>query len=97
MQSFNTADARHKFAIDGAEYSLPSLGPDEFEAVTAVMESAAGTKFPAMRDFLYEHADAETKAAVATLGIKQIGQLFRQWIGLEGEAPGESSGSPDVP
>ncbi len=93
MQSFSTADARHHFEIDGTEYSLPSLGPDEFEAVSIVLEHPVESRFPATRDFLYEHADAETKAAIATLGVKQMSQLFRQWIGLEDDVTGESSGS----
>jgi hypothetical protein len=96
MQSFSTADARHKFEIDGVEYALDALSPDDIEQLEDVLNTPAEQRFVTTRDFMYAHADADAKKAIGSLGIKQMTLLFRQWIGLEDE-PGEPVGSSDVP
>lgn len=96
MQSFNSADARHKFEIDGVEHALSALTADDIEELEAVLSTPAEQRFVTMRDFVYAHADDATRKAIGTLGIKQITLLFRQWVGLDDE-PGESDGSPDEP
>jgi hypothetical protein len=98
MQEFSSADNGHTFVIDGETHTLAALGPDEFEAVGEVLGGDPASVFPRTRDFLYSHTDEGGKAAIAKLSIKQMGELFRAWVGLgSGGEPGESSGSAAKP
>lgn len=90
MLSFDTTRP-YSFEVDGSPYTIPFAQFSEAEDLMAEYNGAEGDdKLPVVRTILAKRADKRTMAAIDTLNFKQVGLLFREWLG--GEA-GESSPS----
>jgi hypothetical protein len=91
MLSFSTAP--YSFEIDEKPYVLPQATFGEAEDLLDAFNQAQGDQIIviARREF-EKRADARTMEAINSLNFRQVGQLFRAWLGGE---PGESSPSAD--
>ena len=90
MLSFDTVTP-YSFEIDGAPYTIPQAQFGEAEALLVAFNAAEGDdKLGVVRDVFAKKADKRTMAAINRLTFKQVGQLFKSWVGGE---PGESSPS----
>lgn len=108
MQSFNTADSRHAFAIDGREFYLPSptiedalgfstmeIGEDVTATATMMRDLLVLKARPARRKF-WDVLTGRNPAvkAINNLGVAQTSAIFTGWAtSLRLVSLGESSGS----
>ena len=91
VDSFTSAQP-YSFEIDGKPYTLPGLSFGDVDIVADAMSGDAGTQLAAAREILFGRANKRTQDGIKSLGIKDLGSLFRKWAGVE---PGESSNSPE--
>lgn len=92
MLSFDT-QTPYSFEVDGKPYTLPRPTFGEAEELLVAFTNAKGDAvLTVAREVFQKRADDRTMKAIESLGFKQVGQLFRDWLGGE---PGESSPSAD--
>lgn len=89
VDAFSSAKP-YSFTIDDKPYTLPGLSFGDIDAVADAMSGDAGAQLTAARTILFSRCNKATEAAVKTLGIGDLGKLFRTWSGVES---GESSNS----
>lgn len=97
MLSFNTAEARYSFEVDGKPYTLGALTLDALDHVNEIIrEGDKARQGEMIVEFLEKQSDKRTMAAIRKLPIRNIGELFQDWAGIVQPAvtPGESEGSP---
>ena len=106
-QVFSTSDSKHSFSVDGVAYYLPAVSVDDIVRVTELAKMEPAEQVVAFRNFLIERAVSERRtfwqwltlakpagAAVASMSIPQISELFKAWVTLgQGLNLGESSSS----
>lgn len=108
MQSFNTADSRHTFGIDGRTYFLPSPTIEDVLSFSE-MEVGEGPNAMAvmMRDILLQKAQPLKRTfwewltgrnpalkAIRNLAISPTSAIFTAWAtSMSSVSLGESSGS----
>lgn len=90
VDSFSSAKP-YSFKIDGKAYTLPGLSFGDVDVVADAMSGDVGQQLTAAREILFGRCNTKTADAIKTLGIGDLGKLFRKWAGVE---PGESSDSP---
>ena len=98
MLSFNTADSKYSFEVDGKPYTLNALTLDALDGVNDIIREADKAKQGEMIvAFLEKQSDKRTMTAIRRLPIRHIGELFQDWAGIVQPAvtPGESEGSPE--
>jgi len=91
VDSFTSAQP-YSFEIDGKPYTLPGLSFGDVDAVAEAMSGDTGAQLQAARKILFSRSDKRTQDGIKSLGIADLGKLFRKWAGVE---PGESSSSPE--
>ena len=91
VDSFTSAQP-YSFEVDGKPFMLPGLSFGDIDPVAEAMSGNAGEQLKAAREILFSRADKRTETAIRSMGIRDLGRLFRKWAGVE---PGESSSSPD--
>jgi hypothetical protein len=89
VDSFSSAKP-YSFTIEEKAYTLPGLSFGDIDTVADAMSGDAGAQLTAARTILFARCNKETEAAIKTLGIGDLGRLFRLWAGVE---PGESQAS----
>lgn len=89
VDEFKSA-APYSFKIDGKPYTLPGLAFGDIDTVAEAMSGDAGAQLKAAREILFSRCNAQTEKAIKTMGVGELGKLFRKWAGVE---PGESSDS----
>jgi hypothetical protein len=106
MQTFNSADARHTFRVDGGVYFLPGFSIDDIEPLSALAELSPKEQAAGFREVLASRVACERGAfarfltgwkspreAVEALSIQQASDLFKGWAAAAKVTPGESSSS----
>jgi|GEM_PF-1716660 len=91
VDSFTSAQP-YSFQIDGKPYTLPGLSFGDIDTVAEAMSGDVGEQLKAAREILFSRSNAQTQKGIKSLGIGELGKLFRKWAGVE---PGESSSSPE--
>lgn len=91
VDSFTSAQP-YSFEIDGKPYVLPGLSFGDVDTVAEAMSGDPAAQLTAARSILFDRSNERTQKAIKSLGIADLGKLFRKWAGVE---PGESSGSPE--
>ena len=89
VDAFNSAKP-FSFTIDGKPYTLPGLSFGDVDEVAEAMSGDAGAQMAAAKKVLFARANKETEAGIKSLGLSDLGKLFRKWAGVES---GESSNS----
>lgn len=107
MQEFSSADARHTFTLDGAQYFLPAVDGSELKRLAEIADMKPAEQAVEFRAMLKERAQPQTRSfwgwvrrvrtgpeAIASMSIPQLSSLFGEWASM-GRNVGESSGSSD--
>lgn len=90
MLSFDTTTP-YSFEVDGKPYAIPFAQFGEAEELLDAYNKVQGDdRLNVVRDILAKRVDKRTMDAINRLNFKQVGQLFKQWLGGE---VGESSPS----
>lgn len=89
VDSFSSAKP-YSFEIDGKPYTLPGLSFGDIDTVAEAMSGDVGEQLKAARVILFARSNKATEAGIKSLGIGDLGKLFRKWAGVE---PGESEAS----
>jgi hypothetical protein len=108
LQTFNSADARHTFKVDGGVYFLPGFSIDDIEPLSALADLTPKEQAAGFREVLASRVACERgallrwltgwkspRAAVEALSIQQASDLFKGWAAAAKVTPGESSSSAD--
>jgi hypothetical protein len=108
LQTFNSADARHTFKVDGGVYFLPGFAIEDIEPLSELAALPPKEQAAGFREVLASRVQCERGAfyrflsgwkspreAVEALSIKQSADLFKEWAKAAKVTPGESSSSAD--
>ena len=87
-----TAAKPYSFEVDSKAFMLPGLSFGDIDVVAEALAGNAGQQLTAAKSILFDRADERTVKAIKSLGLGDLGKLFRKWAGV---APGESSSSPE--
>jgi hypothetical protein len=86
VDSFSSAKP-YSFEIDGKPYMLPGLSFGDVDVVADALSGDAGAQLTAAKTILFTRCNKATEAAIKTLGLGDLGSLFRKWAGVDaGEA-----------
>lgn len=91
MDSFSSAKP-YSFQIDDKPYTLPGLSFGDVDAVSEALSGDAGQQLTAAKSILFSRCNKDTESAIKTLGLADLGNLFRKWAGVDS---GESKPSSD--
>lgn len=91
VDSFSSAKP-YSFTIDGKPFTLPGLSFGDVDEVAEAMSGDAGAQLAAAKKVLFSRANKATEAGIRSMGLGDLGKLFRSWSGVES---GESSSSED--
>jgi len=87
VDSFSSAKP-YSFTIDDKPYTLPGLSFGDVDEVAEAMSGDAGAQLTAAKHILFSRANATTEKGIKSLGLNDLGKLFRKWAGVEsGESP----------
>jgi hypothetical protein len=87
VDSFSSAKP-YSFTIDGKAYTLPGLSFGDVDEVADAMSGDAGEQLAAAKKILFGRANKATEAGIRSMGLGDLGKLFRAWAGVEsGESP----------
>ena len=89
VDSFSSAKP-YSFTIDGKPFTLPGLSFGDVDDVADAMSGDAGAQLTAAKKILFSRANKATEAGIRSMGLGDLGKLFRAWSGVES---GESSNS----
>lgn len=95
MLKFNTKEyIKYSFEVDGKPYFLPSITLGLFDQIETIQKAEGEQRAITAIEFIRKLApDARTRAAIETLQVSDIAQLFKEWAG--GLEVGESDSSAD--
>lgn len=107
MQSFNTADARHPFEVDGKTYYLPAVSIEDISGFSELAKLEPTEQARQFRAILEGKALAGKltwwqkltnqnpgRKAVEQLSLSQLSELFTEWASAsKAVSPGERSRS----
>lgn len=91
VDSFSSAKP-YSFTIDEKAYTLPGLSFGDVDTVAEALSGDAGQQLTAAKTILFARCNKTTEAAIKTLGLGDLGNLFRKWAGVDS---GESKPSDD--
>lgn len=91
VDAFSSAKP-YSFTIDEKAYTLPGLSFGDVDTVAEALSGDAGQQLVAAKSILFSRCNATTEAAIKTLGLNDLGSLFRKWAGVDS---GESKASDD--
>lgn len=89
VDAFSSAKP-YSFTIDGKPFTLPGLAFGDIDEVAAAMSGDAGEQLQAAKKVLFGRANKTTEAAIKSMGLGDLGKLFKRWAGVES---GESASS----
>lgn len=91
VDSFSSATP-YSFEIDGKPYVLPGLSFGDVDIVAEALSGDPGEQLTAAKSILFSRANKTTETAIKSLGLGELGKLFRKWAGVDS---GEASPSSD--
>jgi len=91
VDSFSSAKP-YSFEIDGKPFTLPGLSFGDVDAVAEALSGDAGKQLTAAKTILFARSNKATEAAIRSIGLSDLGSLFRKWAGVDA---GEAKASDD--
>lgn len=88
-----TSAQPYSFEVDGKPYTLPGLSFGDIDIVADAMSGDVGQQLSAAREILFSRSNKRTQDAIKSLGVADLGRLFRKWAGVA--EPGKSPSSPE--
>jgi hypothetical protein len=86
VDSFSSAQP-YSFQIDSKAYTLPGLSFGDIDEVADALSGGAGAQLIAAKTLLFARSDKRTQEAIKSMGLGDLGAMFRKWAGVEaGEA-----------
>ena len=89
VDAFSSAKP-YSFTIDGKAFTLPGLSFGDVDEVAEAMSGDAGAQLTAAKKILFSRANKATEAGIKSMGLGELGKLFKRWAGVES---GESDNS----
>lgn len=82
VDAFSSAKP-YSFTIDDKPYLLPGLSFGDVDAVAEAMSGDAGMQLKAAQKLLFSRANKATETAIKSMGLGDLGKLFRSWAGVD--------------
>ena len=82
VDSFNSAKP-YSFTIDDKPYTLPGLSFGDIDEVAEAMSGDVGAQLAAAKKILFARANKATETGIKSLGLSDLGSLFRKWAGVD--------------
>jgi len=82
VDSFSSSKP-YSFTIDDKPYTLPGLSFGDIDEVAEAMSGDVGSQLAAAKKILFSRANKATEAGIKSLGLADLGSLFRKWAGVD--------------